>query len=88
MRIADIASLYGVECMIGCMLETSISVAAAVHLAVAKSQSITKVDLDGPSLCQFNPVEGGVIFNESEISITDAPGLGIQTIHGLELISV
>jgi L-Ala-D/L-Glu epimerase len=33
-------------------------------------------------------VEGGVIFNESEISITDAPGLGIQTIHGLELISV
>jgi len=87
-RIADIASLYGVECMIGCMLETSISVAAAVHLAVAKSQSITKVDLDGPSLCQFNPVEGGVLFNESEISITDAPGLGIQTIHGLELISV
>src|SRR3546814_10698450 len=35
-RIADIAALYGVECMIGCMLETSISVAAAVHVAVAK----------------------------------------------------
>ncbi|TWI03556.1 o-succinylbenzoate synthase [Luteimonas cucumeris] len=87
-RIADIAALYGVECMIGCMLETSISVAAAVHVAVAKSNVITKVDLDGPSLSQFNPVDGGVIFNESEISITDAPGLGIREIRGLEPIRV
>ncbi|MFC3815855.1 dipeptide epimerase [Lysobacter sp. GCM10012299] len=82
-RIADIAELYGVECMIGCMLESSISVAAAVHLAVAKSSAITKVDLDGPSLCAFNPVDGGVNFNESEISVTDAPGLGIREIRGL-----
>jgi L-Ala-D/L-Glu epimerase len=83
-HIADIAALHGVECMIGCMLETSISVAAAVHLAVAKANVITKVDLDGPSLCAFNPVDGGVIFNESEISITDAPGLGIREIRGLQ----
>ena len=81
---ADLAALYGVDCMIGCMLESSISVAAAVHLAVAKSDIITKVDLDGPSLCRFDPVEGGVMFNESEISITDAPGLGIRSIRGLE----
>lgn len=85
-RIADIAALYDVECMIGCMLESSISVAAAVHLAVAKSNAITKVDLDGPSLCAFNPVDGGVIFNESEISVTDAPGLGIREIRNLELL--
>jgi len=83
-RIADIAALHGIECMIGCMLESPISVAAAVHVAVAKSEAITKVDLDGPSLSQFNPVEGGVLFNESEISITDAPGLGIRSIQGLE----
>ncbi len=83
-RIADIAELHGVECMIGCMIETSISVAAAVHVAVAKAAIITRVDLDGPSLCQFDPVEGGVTFNESEISIGDAPGLGIRAIRGLE----
>ena len=82
-RIADIAGLHGIDCMIGCMLESSIGVAAAVHLAVAKSNVITKVDLDGPSLCQYDPVDGGVIFNESEISITDAPGLGIREIRGL-----
>lgn len=85
-RIADIAAMYGVECMIGCMLETGISVAAAVHVAVAKSDAITKIDLDGPSLCTFNPIDGGVIFNEAEISVTDAPGLGIREIRGLEPI--
>jgi len=86
-RTADIAGMYGLECMMGCMLETSISVAAAVHVAVAKSSVITKVDLDGPSLCLVNPVDGGVIFNESEISVTDAPGLGIREIRGLERIA-
>jgi o-succinylbenzoate synthase len=85
-RIADIAAMYNIECMIGCMLETSISVAAAAHLAVAKSNVITRVDLDGPSLCQFNPVDGGAVFNESRISLTDAPGLGIRKIRGLEMI--
>jgi L-alanine-DL-glutamate epimerase-like enolase superfamily enzyme len=72
--------------MIGCMLESSIGVAAAVHLAVAKSDVISKIDLDGPSLCRFDPVSSGVLFNESEISVTDAPGLGIRAIEGLVLV--
>jgi L-alanine-DL-glutamate epimerase-like enolase superfamily enzyme len=87
-RIADIAGMYGIECMIGCMLEGSISVAAAVHVAVAKASVITKIDLDGPSLCTWNPVHGGVIFNESEITVHDAPGLGIREIEGLEPMAV
>jgi L-alanine-DL-glutamate epimerase-like enolase superfamily enzyme len=88
LHIADIAAMYEIDCMIGCMVETSISVAAAAHIAVAKADVITKVDLDGPSLCKFNPVDGGVLFNDSEISITDAPGLGIREIRGLEPIVV
>lgn len=44
-KIADIASVYGVECMIGCMLESSIAVTAAAHLAVAKPNVITKLTL-------------------------------------------
>ncbi len=86
-RIADIAAMYGIDCMIGCMLEGSVSVAAAVHVAVAKANVITKIDLDGPSLCTFNPVHGGVIFNESEITVGDASGLGIRDIAGLEPIT-
>ena len=72
--------------MIGCMLESSISVSAAVHLAVAKSNVITKIDLDGPSLCAFDPVVGSVKFKESEISIDAAPGLGVQSVKGREPI--
>lgn len=83
-KIADIAGSHGVDCMIGCMLEGSIGVAAAAHVAVAKAEVITKIDLDGPSLCQYDPVSGGVLFNEAEISISDAPGLGIREIRGLE----
>ena len=86
-QIADICQVHQVECMIGCMIETGISVAAAAHLAVAKSSVITKVDLDGPSLCAFNPVEGGVVFDESEIRLPDTPGLGITGIRGLEALA-
>ena len=86
-NIADIASLYGVECMIGCMMETSIGVSAAAHIAVAKSNIITRVDLDAPSLATVNPVKGGVTFDNAEIRISDAPGLGIEHIEGLTMLA-
>ncbi len=82
LRIADIAALHGVECMIGCMIETGVSVAAAAHLAVARPDVITRVDLDAPSLCAFDPVDGGVRFDGPHITIPDAPGLGIRGIRG------
>ena len=82
LKIASAAEVYGVECMIGCMLEAKISVNAAVHLACAK-KIITKVDLDGPVLCSQDPILGGAIFNEREITVSDGPGLGIKGIEGL-----
>jgi o-succinylbenzoate synthase len=88
LKIADIAGVYGVECMIGCMLESSIGVAAAAHIAAARSKVITKVDLDTPSLGKFDPVTGGVKFNDAEISITDAPGLGIEKVENLEMLEL
>ncbi|MGA9573280.1 MAG: enolase C-terminal domain-like protein, partial [Lysobacterales bacterium] len=85
-KIADIAGIYGVNCMIGCMLESSIGVAAAAHIAVAKSSVITKVDLDTPFLAKFDPVTSGVVYNNSEIRITDKPGLGISKIDNLTML--
>ncbi len=82
-KIADICQLYNIECMIGCMLEGSIAVAAAAHLACAKAQVITKIDLDGPILGQYDPVQGGVNFDLANIQLSDAPGLGIESIDGL-----
>lgn len=86
-KIADICSFYDMQCMIGCMLESSISVAAAVQVAVAKADVITKIDLDGPSLSVVNPVSCSVSFNGPDITIGDAPGLGVTAIEGLEMLA-
>lgn len=85
-RIADIAGVYDVECMMGCMLETSIGVSAAAHVAAAKSGVVTKVDLDVPSLCQYDPVIGGVSYKDADIILNQTPGLGIERIDGLQLL--
>jgi len=87
-KTADIAGIYGVDCMIGCMLESSIGVAAAAHIAVAKSSIITKVDLDTPALGKYDPVTSGVQFNNAEIKITDLPGLGISKIDNLTMLDI
>lgn len=83
LKICSIAETFGIECMIGCMLEAKVSVTAAVHLAAAK-RIITKVDLDGPVLCSEDPVSGGAIFNDYRITLTDDPGFGFKDIYGVE----
>ena len=80
LKILSAAEIYGVECMLGCMLEAKISVNAAVSLACAK-KIITKIDLDGPVLCSVDPVLGGAVFAEQDICVSKEPGLGIKGIR-------
>ncbi|MGB8455182.1 MAG: dipeptide epimerase [Anaerocolumna sp.] len=79
LKICDIAEIYGVECMIGCMLEGKLSVSAAAHLAAAKGV-ITKADLDGPSLCKLDPFVGGPVYEEDLIRMNETPGIGIEKV--------
>jgi o-succinylbenzoate synthase len=79
LKICDIAELYQVECMIGCMLESKISVSAAAHLAGAK-RNITMADLDGPSLCKEDPYEGGPEYRANKIYLNETEGLGIMKV--------
>ena len=74
-QICHIAEASGIQCMVGCMLETKISVSAAAHFAAA-NKNITMVDLDGPSLCVKDPIEGGPIFEGESIQMIEKPGLG------------
>ncbi|WP_206483026.1 dipeptide epimerase [Thalassotalea sp. G2M2-11] len=80
-HIADIASTFGVDCMMGCMLESNISVSAAAHVAAAKSHSIRKIDLDGPLLCKTPSIQGGVTFDKSDVTLNESPGLGVKAIN-------
>lgn len=79
LKICSLAEMYGVECMIGCMLESKLAVSAAAHLAAAK-RVITRADLDGPSLCKTDPFTGGPLYENGVIRMTDAPGIGITRV--------
>ncbi|HEX7816615.1 dipeptide epimerase [Dyella sp.] len=84
LRIADIAADHGVPCMMGCMLESGISVAAAAHVAAARPDTIRLIDLDGPQLCAIDPVRGGVRFHGPHIDLSRSPGLGIDHVERLQ----
>ena len=83
LKICSIAEIYGVECMMGCMLESKIAVSAGAHLAGAKG-IITRADLDGPGLCSIDPYEGGPEYNAGTILLNETPGLGITHVPGFE----
>lgn len=81
--IASMARAAGVACMIGVMMESKVSVTAACHLAAAFASTITMADLDPPILCSDDPVVGGATYDRADITLGDAPGLGIEGIRGL-----
>jgi o-succinylbenzoate synthase len=78
LELADLCSEYGIKCMLGCMLEGPIAIAAAMHVASAKSDVITMIDLDGVALLAENQAEGNILFDESELCLSDEFGLGLS----------
>ena len=79
LALCALAERAHMECMIGCMLESKVSVTAAAHLACARSV-ITRCDLDAPILCSEDPVEGGVSYAVDRITLSDEPGFGFKRI--------
>lgn len=78
LKLADLSKEFDVKCMIGCMLEGPISVAAGVHVASSKADIITMLDLDAISLLASHPVETSIVFNESDIILSEDVGLGVS----------
>jgi len=77
--ICGLCRVYGLECMIGCMMEGQLSTAAAAHLA-ASQPIITRVDLDSPLLCADGFYSGGPAFCGPDIKLSDCPGIGTRPI--------
>jgi L-alanine-DL-glutamate epimerase-like enolase superfamily enzyme len=78
LELAELCAAYETQCMLGCMLEGPIAIAAAMHVASAKADTITMIDLDGVALLAENPTEGNILFDESDLSLSDDIGLGIS----------
>lgn len=73
-NIASIAETAGIECMIGSMMESSLSVAAAAHVATAHP-NIIYYDLDAPLWLEEKT--DPIIYKGEEIILDSKPGLSL-----------
>ena len=76
-EIDGLARTAGLECMVGCMLESRVAITAAAHL-VASSPNITRADLDSPLILERDPVQGGVKIEGEKYILPEKPGLGVK----------
>ena len=77
MQIAELAHLAGIDLMWGCMDESIVGIAAALHAALA-SPATRYLDLDGHLDLARDLVTGGLAMKNGELSVTDNPGLGVE----------
>ena len=75
-RIAVIAETAGVELMWGCMDESVVSIAAALHAAFA-SPATRYLDLDGSLDLARDVARGGFVLADGVMRTREAPGLGV-----------
>jgi L-alanine-DL-glutamate epimerase-like enolase superfamily enzyme len=79
MQIAEVAHLAGIDLMWGCMDESIVGIAAALHAALA-APATRYLDLDGHLDLARDLVTGGLVMKNGELSVTDRPGLGVEMI--------
>ncbi|MCG7343464.1 dipeptide epimerase [Sporosarcina sp. ACRSL] len=84
LKINALAETYGVECMVGSMIETKLGITAAAHLA-ASQPNITRFDFDAPLMLAEDIVAGGIVYDGRTIRMPGEPGLGLDA-AGMELI--
>ena len=77
MQIAEIAHIAGIDLMWGCMDESIVGIAAALHAALA-SPATRYLDLDGHLDLARDLVTGGFMLKDGQLSLTDNPGLGVD----------
>ncbi|HLZ24062.1 MAG TPA: dipeptide epimerase [Ktedonobacterales bacterium] len=72
LKMIATARAHHLKVMLGCMIESSLSITAAAHL----SPLVDYADLDGPLLIQDDPFDG-VRYDSGKLVLPDRPGLGV-----------
>ena len=72
LRMIAIARAHQMTVMVGCMIESSLGITAAAHLAPL----VDIVDLDGAALLRDDPFTGATIAH-GMVALPDGPGLGV-----------
>jgi L-alanine-DL-glutamate epimerase-like enolase superfamily enzyme len=73
LRMIHTARAHDMQIMLSCMVESSVGVTAAAHLAPLCDY----VDLDGPLLIRNDPYRG-VKYEGAKLTLPDGPGLGVE----------
>ena len=73
LRAIHTARALDMQIMLGCMVESSLGVTAAAHLAALCDYA----DLDGPLLIKNDPFEG-LSYQGARLVLPDRPGLGAR----------
>lgn len=72
LRDIGVARALGLDVLLSCMIESSLAVTAAAHLAPLCQH----IDLDGPLLVADDPFEG-VLYEGGRLRLPTRPGLGV-----------
>lgn len=73
LRMIHTARAHDMQIMLSCMVESSVGVTAAAHLAPLCDYA----DLDGPLLIKNDPYRG-LKYEGAKFSLPDGPGLGVE----------
>jgi L-alanine-DL-glutamate epimerase-like enolase superfamily enzyme len=73
-RMAQVARAHGLTVMLGCMVESTLGIAAALQVAPL----VDYVDLDGALLLAEDPFTGPGMNQDGTLRYNDAPGLGVE----------
>lgn len=84
-KIAHIAEAAGLSCVLGCMLELGVGIAAAAHLAASTPNVDFESDLIGHLYHQEDIIEGSgnsvLAIKDGYLQLPEAPGLGVNVIE-------
>jgi L-Ala-D/L-Glu epimerase len=73
-RIVHAARAHGMSVMLGCMIESTLGIAAAVQL----TPLVDYVDLDGAALLASDPFTGPGLESDGRLRFNQTPGLGVE----------
>jgi L-alanine-DL-glutamate epimerase-like enolase superfamily enzyme len=86
-KINHLAEAYGVECMVGSMIETKLGITAAAHFAASQS-NVTRIDFDAPLMLTEDPIEGGVQYEKARLTFSEGDGLGLVNVNTEQTVNI